>query len=749
MNTVKFNLTGEKWVKILSPLTKENFLKMEEQTNLLVANVMNAFNALKADPTDKSKKEAYNNAKKQLPMLNFNLFAQKATPLKGARYILGKASVFGVDYDLDPYIGFSDFEERHEKLINDIMAKAKANNICMVQRTPKGAHVAALRDPGLSQLENIKRLDIALGLEHDTNAEDPERVFYHYGKANTPLLDDRMFDTKPVAPPDVDYNKACAHTLSPVASASDASMPTAAPAFASTATAEPRYLNKYPFSMIVGKYWQLYNNGQTPVEGQRDKLTYQLASDLYPLCNCDINMLKCVVPIYDGFPLDEWEKKFESAQKTSQEGIPWRIQRVLKALDAEKEAKETPPPMPRRLPQVVKDVTSLTPTELKPTVAAAMWAPFSAYLEDVTYPYIDGSLSPSNVMSVLVAQMSEGKGCVEQPIKYIISDLLEEDKPNREKEREWVTAQRKGKTNAARPRVPIRITYPDMTQPILTERCCASEENGRYNLYTHGPELNELSKLDTRGKQNSINQFINSSFDNSAMGQERWMADAMSGGAPVRFSFNFSCTPTMFRQILPKYTLLDGAVTRLLLITVPKLDPHKMPCYGKYSEAYHDLLTPYIEHLRAAHGQIKCAAIFKLFRKMQLEIADRYEKMGTDTAEGEVFWSFAKRALVIAYRIATELYIIQGKWDKVSEKFIRWLFKYDIWCKMHFLGDELKSLMTSERHRNFSRTTIYDMPEYFTRYDVVKMQLKPNTVDQWVRRGKVENLGDGNFHRLM
>ncbi len=748
MNKVTYTDKGGKYIKMLTPISKETLNIMEQGIKESLERVAVTFNAFKADSKNKEKHDAYNDAKKKLPMLNVNLFAQESVPLKGARYTLGKASTFGVDYDLDEYVGSPDFKERRERMLNGIMEKAAANGICMVQRTPKGAHVAALRDPALSQLENIQRLDAALGLEHDTNAEDPERVFYHYGMANTLLLDERMFDTMPVAPPDIDYNKVRMRKKGATVSTSSMSIAPSAPSSAAVDDG-PCYLNKYPFSEIVVKYWQLYNNGQTPVEGQRDKLTYQLASDLYPLCNGDINLLKRVVPIYDGFPFDEWEKKFESARQTDKQGIPWRIQRVLKELDSELKAKRTAPQMPKQLPQVVKDVTSLTPHELKPTVAASMWAAFSSYLSDVTYPYIDGTNMPTTLMTVLTGPMSSNKSCVEQPIQYIIRDLEEEDKPNRAKENEWMNAQRNGKANTPRPRVPIHNVSPDMTQPILTERFCASDENGRYNLYTHGPELNDLSKIDARGKQDGISQVIIHSFDNTAIGQERWMAEAMSGGAPARLSFNFSTTPSVLRQIFTSSTLENGAVTRLMMVSVPELDPHKMPRYGKYDENYSALLSPYIQRLRAACGKIKCEAVLKLFKKLQRDLADRYTKMETDAAEREVFWSFAKRALAIAFRVANELYIMQGRWDKVSSRFIRWMLEYDLYNKMRYFGDALKSRITNNGHRNFSKKTLYDLPEYFTLDDVTSIGLKPNTVDQYVCRGKVERLGDGHYHRLV
>ena len=60
-----------------------------------------------------------------------------------------------------------------------------------------------------------------------------------------------------------------------------------------------------PYSEIISKWWQMYNDGHEPVRSNRNTLTFELAVNLRHICGFDRNLMAQVIPCYDGFPEQE------------------------------------------------------------------------------------------------------------------------------------------------------------------------------------------------------------------------------------------------------------------------------------------------------------------------------------------------------------------------------------------------------------------------------------------------------------
>lgn len=88
--------------------------------------------------------------------------------------------------------------------------------------------------------------------------------------------------------------------------------------------------------MIIAKYWEMFNEGREPVEGDRNVKTYELAMTLRPICNYDQEKLMAVVPRYDGFPEQEYMKTIENALREPRKGMPYRLRQVLTAVKNER-----------------------------------------------------------------------------------------------------------------------------------------------------------------------------------------------------------------------------------------------------------------------------------------------------------------------------------------------------------------------------------------------------------------------------
>ena len=92
-----------------------------------------------------------------------------------------------------------------------------------------------------------------------------------------------------------------------------------------TSKTYPTDYHGIPFEQILTQYWKVNNRGFEPTEGDRDTLTFQLASDLRHICGRSFAWLDQVIPCYDGFPLEEKRQKIRNALQSKYEGMPTRL----------------------------------------------------------------------------------------------------------------------------------------------------------------------------------------------------------------------------------------------------------------------------------------------------------------------------------------------------------------------------------------------------------------------------------------
>ncbi|MBQ5495627.1 MAG: hypothetical protein IIT76_10610, partial [Prevotella sp.] len=206
------------------------------------------------------------------------------------------------------------------------------------------------------------------------------------------------------------------------------------------------------FRDIIAKYWELFNGGKEPVEGDRNVLTFELAVTLRSICGYSLEKLMQVVPNYWAkstqkepslLCTEEWRGTLENALKEPRKGMPYRLRQVLQALRSQQAVKAcggtltTPPPMPKKLPPLLKLLTKNVPWFYKPAVANAVFPGLGAHLHGVKFRYWDNVEHEATFMNVLIGRQSIGKGTIKKPIEYIMDDIKQRDQPNRQREAEW------------------------------------------------------------------------------------------------------------------------------------------------------------------------------------------------------------------------------------------------------------------------------------------------------------------------
>jgi len=523
----------------------------------------------------------------------------------------------------------------------------------------------------------------------------------------------------------------------------------------------PNEYHGIPFATILKKYWEVNNGGYEPTEGDRDTLTFQLASDLRHICGKSFEWLDQVIPCYDGFPLEEKRQKIKNALASKYEGMPQRLRDTLAALDGRSQMSDggrqtsTPPEMPEKVPRLIALLTSKTPQMYRPAVAHAVFPALGTHLKEVRFLYTDNVEHEATLMNILMAGTGAGKGCIDKPIKHIMADIRRRDAENEKREREWKKdCQKKGanKDKLVRPEgLVIQIIDPDMTKPALVTRMDESEGHFVY------VKLNELDLFDqlkgTTGKQHF--QLMCLAFDpDSEYGQTRIGTQSVTARPRCRFNWN-ACTTVQKGQRYFRNVLTDGPISRINFCTIPESEIGiEQPVYGQYDSEFDEALKPYIDNLCAARGFVDCPQATRLAKKLQQECAE-FARLSQD----EVYWNLSFRACVIAWLKACVLYVANGcKWEKTIEDFVRWSLNYDLWCKMQFFGDAIRKANNVDETsgRRGPHNLLLDLPDVFSFEDARRVRRQQGLPDKglrpmisnWKSRGYINQISEISFEKL-
>ncbi len=690
--------------------------------------------------------------KRRLVQMNYSCLPNEDGSLKGATRM---TTTVGMDIDHIPAEELTSVRER-------ILAKKDELGLLMLELSARAAgyHLVFRRRPELSQVENLEWASRLLEVEFDKGAKDITRVFFTTTGSPEDLifLDDAIFEMEEVG---------STNDLSSQPSNIDPATSSINP----PPSTFPMEYHGIPFEKILKKYWELNNNGFEPTEGDRDTLTFQLASDLRHICGKSFEWLDQVIPCYDGFPLEEKRAKIKNALASKYEGMPTRLKAVLDALQPSslhlaagntsslhlQPSSLLPPEMPERVPKLIGLLVSKTPKVYQAAVAHAVFPPLATHLCDVRFTYTDNVDHEATLMNCLMAGTGAGKGCIDKPIERIMADIERRDQENERRESEWKKdCQKKGanKDKLLRPEgLVIQIIDPDMTKPALVTRM--DEAEGHF-VYVKLNELDLFEQLKGQtGKQHF--QLMCLAFDSDATyGQTRIGTQSVTARPMCRFNWN-ACTTILKGRRFFRNVLTDGPISRINFCTIPEQEiGAKQPIYGQYDVEFDEALKPYIDNLVAARGLIACPQAYKLANKLQDECAEFAQ-----LSQNETYWNLSHRACVIAWLKACVLYVANGqKWERSIENFIRWSLNYDLWCKMQFFGNAIECANNGEDSRigtRGPRSLLQDLPDAFTLGDAERLRKVQGLSNEnhrtikmirtWINRGFVIQNTEYSFQK--
>ena len=522
----------------------------------------------------------------------------------------------------------------------------------------------------------------------------------------------------------------------------------------------PQEYNGIPYSDIVAKYWELFNEGKEPVEGDRNVLTFELAVTIRSICGYSLEKMMQVIPNYwknaqgecSREDVAEWRKTIENALKEPKKGMPYRLKQVLAALKSTAVVKAcggtltTPPPMPKRLPPLVKLLTKNVPWFYKAAVANAVFPALGAHLHGVKFRYWDNVEHEATFMNILIGRQSIGKGTIKKPIEYIMEDIRQRDIPNRQREAEW-KQKNPGAKQKKDPRptdICIQMLIDNMTDAIFNQRVIDAHNNGQRFIYMILDEIEGLKKVTSKGTVDEVGLLIRKAYDNAEVGQERYGSDSLSGIAPLRWNFNASTTPPNAKKFLCRM-VNDGTLSRLDISTIIRNEDDEdiAPVLGIYDHTFAEELKPYIDRLEAASGLIECPQAKKLSLEMKQENKDT-----VNLYDSEAYRVLSYRANVIAWLKGMVLYVAHGyKWSKEIADFVRWTQQYNLWCKMLYFGQQLEKELREEvemQRQSGPQNLLELLPDEFSKEQYHLMRQSQgksgngdSTLRVWIKRGYI------------
>jgi len=715
--------------------------------------------------------------KHRLVQMNYSCLPNEDGTLKGTKRV---SNTVGMDIDHLP--------GSQMPIVRDaILAKREELGLLMLELSARGAgyHLVFRRRPELSQEENLRWASDLLGVDYDRGAKDITRVFFTTTASVEDLiwLDDELFSLTPAlpdSPPALPVREG-AVTVDPDNSSSLIHSAPSLTGRAGGGSLAESY-NGIPFSSIIAKYWELFNDGKEPVEGDRNVLTFELAMTLRSICGYDLERMMWVIPNYWRLTPDpsrkggegagartsrgqeslpsrgdlegssEYRRTLENALKEPRRGMPYRLKQVLAALKAQSGVRAAggtmtmPPPMPKRLPPLLRLLTKNVPEFYKPAVASTVFPALGAHLHGVRFRYWDNVEHEATFMNVLIGRQSIGKGTIKKPIEFIMEDIRLRDIPNRQREAEW-KQKNPGAKQKKDPRptdICIQMLIDNLTDAVFNQRVVDAHTNGQRYIYTFVDEIEALKKVTSRGTVDEVGLLIRKAFDNSLAGQERVGADSVSGIAPLRWNFNASTTPPNARKFLAKM-VNDGTVSRLDIATIINSDDDDgtMPVLGIYDHSFAEELKPYIDRLEAASGLIECSQA----KRLALDICQE-NRDSARLYDSEAYRVLSYRANVIAWLKGMVLYVAHGcRWSREIADFVRWTEQYNLWCKMLYFGQQLERELREEveiQRQSGPQNLLALLPDEFTKEQYRAMRRSQGrtgdgdtTLRVWQKRGYI------------
>ena len=457
------------------------------------------------------------------------------------------------------------------------------------EELPPGAHKANKHyKPWLENVEE-KALDSQKNLGNQENQKslenqmNPQNVQASLNPQNVQASQNPQNSSKNQAQP-ASASLSASSSSSPSSSSPSSSSP-------SSSSSSNDYLG-IPYSEIIQKWWQMYNDGHEPVRSNRNTLTFELAVNLRHICGFDRNLMAQVIPCYDGFPEQEKMACINSALNEKITQMPKRLKDVLAAIRQEKlklgaakggnqednealinaldEANAQDDlfyynALPR-MPLGVRDsLDAVGPALAMPVITAI--CPAIGMLATGVKVAVHGKMNSLNLISYIAGDFASGKGSIDPVIDAWTSEVKEMDKMYQQTEDEWRAKKRAAKNKKEQPeepKLPVRCLTLNNTVANLAERLANTE--GKH-AFSFTPEADTVAQK-WKSAMSDFSVMLRQAYDGTSYEREARSADAVNVHIDRLLWNVVMCgTPDALYRVVNNYT--DGFQSRITVARTP------------------------------------------------------------------------------------------------------------------------------------------------------------------------------------
>lgn len=580
-------------------------------------------------------REGNDGAKRRLVQFNYSGHYPQGV-VKGTKL---PSRAFGFDLD-----DKQDFEKAAKLMLKD----PEKYGLLMLERSARqGGHAVCKREMGKTILENQVRIAKMMECEMDTSAHDINRVYFTTSAdagdllylspdlfkdsyeeaavaAEGKVLEEREKYGQEELPPGA--HKANKHykpwlenleekalnsqknlenqenpskvhvSQNPLNSSQNQAQPaSASPSSASTPTSSSQSSNDYlgiPYSEIISKWWQMYNDGHEPVRSNRNTLTFELAVNLRHICGFDRSLMAQIIPCYDGFPEQEKMACINSALNEKITQMPKRLKDVLSAIRQERMKLGTGKggssegsdalinaldeanaqddlfyynALPR-MPLGVRDsLDAVGPSLAMPVITAI--CPAIGMLATGVKVSVHGKMNSLNLISYIAGDFASGKGSIDPVIDAWTSEIKDMDKMYQQKEDEWRAKKRAAKNKKEQPeepKLPVRCLTLNNTVANLAERLANTE--GKH-AFSFTPEADTVAQK-WKSAMSDFSVMLRQAYDGTSYEREARSAEAVNVHIDRLLWNVVMCgTPDALYRVVNNYT--DGFQSRITVARTP------------------------------------------------------------------------------------------------------------------------------------------------------------------------------------
>ena len=518
--------------------------------------------------------------KKHMVQMNYSCLPNEDGKLRGSKRI---SKSVGMDIDFCP--DDADYEKKMADVPELILSKKKDLGLLMLERSAnKGYHIAFRRKPNLSQEDNLKWAAKLLGVEYDKGAKDITRVFYTPPTDRLLYFDKELLDNTEckiqIQESEISKGDSC-NTQKEQKAKDEAVENTSKKSNNSTL----EYCG-IPYSDIIRKWWQMYNDGHEPVRSNRNTLTFELAVNLRHICGFDRVLLDKVIPCYDGFPETEKLACIDSALGEKRTQMPKRLKDVLAAIRQELLAAKNSDndeainaldeanaqdelfyynSLPT-LPQGIRDsINSVGPHLAMPALIAI--CPVLGCLATGVKVDIHGRKNSLNLISYVAGDFASGKGSIDPLIDAWTCEIKQMDKVYLQQEEDWRAKKRAAKNKKEQPeepKLPIRILTLNNTVANLADRLSNTE--GKH-AFSFTPEADTVAQK-WRSGLSDFSVMLRQAYDGTSYEREAKSADAVNVHIDrLLWNVTMCGTPDALYRVVSNYT--DGFQSRIAVARTP------------------------------------------------------------------------------------------------------------------------------------------------------------------------------------